>query len=141
MAGLGKIGEILASPIIGLAKDFTETRRFKKETQSKILMAEAEAKVKMIEAEARIAEKRAEGDVNWEAEMAKASSGSWKDEYLTIIFTIPLIMAFIPALAPYVGQGFDNLDKAPQWYMISVGTVVSGAFGLRIYDKFIKRNK
>lgn len=138
---LGKIAEALSSPVIGLAKDFTETRRFKKETQSKILLAKAEAAVKKIEAEARIAEKRAEGDVNWEAEMAKASSGSWKDEYLTVVITVPLIMSFVPGLAPYAQAGWEIVNNAPQWYQVSLGAVISGAFGLRIYDKFIKRNK
>lgn len=76
---------------------------------------------------------------NWENIQANASATSWKDEYLTILFSIPLAMAFIPSMAPYVAEGFAVLDNVPDWYKISVGVIVSASFGIRVVNKFVKK--
>ena len=49
-------------------------------------------------------------------EMARASSSSWKDEWLVILFSIPLILAFIPGMEGVVQNGFDQLNRMPEWY-------------------------
>ena len=64
-------------------------------------------------AEAVIMEKKATGEIDWDLEMAKGSQSSWKDEWLTILFSIPLILAFIPGMEEVVKNGFAHLPTKP----------------------------
>ena len=49
--------------------------------------------------------------------MASNQAGSWKDEYLLIIYTIPILLAFCGDWGrEIVTNGFDALDKMPVWY-------------------------
>jgi hypothetical protein len=68
---------------------------------------------------------------NWEDEMANGSKSSWKDEWFTILFSIPCIMAFFPELVPYVEQGFKVLEGMPDWYKAFLGAAVAASFGIR----------
>ena len=52
------------------------------------------AKVAKAKAEATIMEKKATGEIDWDLKMADASASSWKDEWLTILFSVPLVLAF-----------------------------------------------
>jgi hypothetical protein len=53
------------------------------------------------EAEASVMKTQAKSAADWETAMARASNQSFKDEWLTILFSIPLILAFIPSAVPY----------------------------------------
>ena len=53
--------------------------------------AETGAKVAKAKAEAVIMERKATGELDWDLEMAKGSQSSWKDEWLTVLFSIPLV--------------------------------------------------
>ena len=68
--------------------------------------------------------------------MADASKNSWKDEYLTIVLSIPIIMAFIPGLDTIVHNGFAQLEAMPEWYQLSLGAVIAASFGIRGATKF-----
>ena len=78
----GRIG-----PISSLAKTWIEGKVEKTK-------AEAGAKVTKEKAEAVIMETKATGEIDWDLKMADASAHSWKDEWLTILFSIPLILSF-----------------------------------------------
>jgi len=98
--------------------------------------AEAATKVAKAKAEAVIMEKKATGEIDWDLEMAKGSSNSWKDEWLTILFSIPLILAFIPGMEEVVKNGFAQLEAMPEWYQYSLGVIVAASFGVRSATKF-----
>ncbi len=68
---------------------------------------------------------------SWEEIMAQASSTSWKDEWLTLLFSIPMILAFIPAAVPWVREGFGVLATMPDWYMYTLSVIVAASFGVR----------
>ena len=74
--------------------------------------------------------------IDWDLEMARASSSSWKDEWLVILFSIPLILAFIPGMEGVVQNGFEQLNKMPEWYQYSLGVIVAASFGVRSATKF-----
>jgi len=61
---------------------------------------------------------------------------SWKDEWLTILFSIPLILAFIPGMEDIVRNGFQQLEQMPEWYQYSLGVIVAASFGVRSATKF-----
>jgi len=98
--------------------------------------AETSAKVAKAKAEATIMEKKATGEIDWDLEMAKGSANSWKDEWLTILFSIPLILAFIPGMEEVVKNGFAQLQAMPEWYQYSLGVIVAASFGVRSATKF-----
>ena len=98
--------------------------------------AEAATKVAKAKAEAVIMEKKATGEIDWDLEMAKGSSNSWKDEWLTILFSIPLILAFVPGMEDVVANGFARLNEMPEWYQYSLGVIVAASFGVRSATKF-----
>lgn len=98
--------------------------------------AETGAKVARAKAEATIMERKATGELDWDLEMAKGSQSSWKDEWLTILFSIPLILAFVPGMEEIVANGFRQLQEMPEWYQYSLGVIVAASFGVRSATKF-----
>jgi len=77
--------------------------------------AETKAKVAKSEAEAKIMVSRATSEADWEKIMAQGSQASWKDEWLTILFSIPLILVFTGEWGRQVVQnGFVALDTRPE---------------------------
>ena len=98
--------------------------------------AKAATNVARAKAEAVIMEKKATGEIDWDLEMAKGSHSSWKDEWLVILFSIPLILAFIPGMGDVVANGFQQLEQMPQWYQYSLGVIVAASFGVRSATKF-----
>ena len=98
--------------------------------------AETGAKVACAKAEATIMERKATGELDWDLEMAKGSQSSWKDEWLTILFSIPLILAFVPGMEEIVANGFRQLQEMPEWYQYSLGVIVAASFGVRSATKF-----
>jgi hypothetical protein len=98
--------------------------------------AESATKVAKAKAEAIVMQKKATGEIDWDLEMAKGSANSWKDEWLTILFSIPLILAFIPGMENVVQNGFAQLEKMPEWYQYSLGVIVAASFGVRSATKF-----
>ena len=98
--------------------------------------AETGAKVAKAKAEAVIMEKKATGEIDWDLEAIKGSQNSWKDEWLVILFSIPLILAFIPGMEEVVANGFAQLETMPQWYQYSLGVIDAASFGVRSATKF-----
>ena len=103
--------------------------------------AETGAKVARSKAEATIMEKKATGELDWDLEMAKGSSSSWKDEWLTILFSIPLILAFVPGMEEVVANGFAQLQAMPEWYQYSLGVIVAASFGVRSATRLFGKGK
>ncbi len=81
----------------------------------------------------------------WETTAAVAMAKSFKDEYLMLIFTLPLIAIFI---SPFVDlymlgeytqgclqvaamEGLQGLSKTPDWYTYIIGIMVSTSYGVK----------
>tara|TARA_Y100001951_G_scaffold47351_1_gene37428 strand:+ start:222 stop:605 length:384 start_codon:yes stop_codon:yes gene_type:complete len=95
------------------------------------------AKVAKAKAEATIMEKKATGEIDWDLKMADASASSWKDEWLTILFSIPLILSFCGDWGrEIVTNGFAALESMPDYYQYTLGTIVAASFGTRAATKF-----
>lgn len=78
----------------------------------------------------------------WEIEAVKSGNNSWKDEYVTILFSLPAILCFIEPTT--VEQGFIALDRSPDWYQYSFLTVMLAAVGVKMTSslfKFIRKGK
>ena len=68
---------------------------------------------------------------SWDALQATNSASSWKDEWFVILLSIPLIMAFIPSLVPYVQAGFEVLEEMPEYYKGFLAAAIAASFGLK----------
>tara|TARA_R100001463_G_scaffold46247_1_gene94784 strand:+ start:786 stop:1166 length:381 start_codon:yes stop_codon:yes gene_type:complete len=122
MMGLVKIFGGLAGDIIG---GVIETKK-----------AKAKQKLVKIEAETEIVKQQIKGEIDWDVEAIKGSKESWKDEYLTILFSIPLLLCFLPFTVEYVERGFAALAMTPDWYKYTLGVIVSASFGIKGATKF-----
>ena len=101
--------------------------------------AKTAAEVALKNAEAIVYEKKATAEIDWDLEAIKGSQNSWKDEWLTILFSIPMILAFVPGMEGVVQQGFSQLEAMPEWYQYSLGIIVAASFGIRSATKIFRK--
>lgn len=122
----------LIGPISSLASSFVEGQVSKQKAKATLAQTEAEAK-------AEIMKTAATHDSKWELIMAEGTKGSWKDELVTIVVLIPVVLVFIPGMEDVVKNGFDRLNELPDWYQYLVFLVCSAALGIKGLDKFRKK--
>lgn len=104
----------------------------------------AAANLKLIEAEAKatIMKSAATSEAEWEKIMAQGSQSSWKDEWLTILFSVPLVLCFTGEWGRQtVSDGFAALESMPEWYQYTLGVIVAASFGVRSATKFFGGKK
>ena len=68
-------------------------------------------------------------DIAWEN--TSIQNSGWKDEWFTVILSIPAILCFVPGLADYVRAGFGALSTTPEWYQWAFLVAVSSSFGYK----------
>jgi hypothetical protein len=56
---------------------------------------------------------------------------SWKDEFLLLLFSLPVILTFIPSMQPYVQKGWEMLNQAPEWFLWLYAAMIISVWGLR----------
>jgi hypothetical protein len=96
---------------------------------------DSKTQVKLTEAE--IKKKQLTGEIDWDIEAIRATQNSWKDEWITLLFSIPLILAFCGDWGNSIVQaGFTSLEAMPTWYQYSLGGIVSASIGMRSVSKF-----
>jgi len=124
----------LIGPIAELAGGWLNAKTQAQQANAKLKLTEAETRSKiLLSKETSVAD--------WERIMAQGSQSSWKDEWFVIILSLPLILCWIPAAEGWVERGFEQLNKAPDWYFYSLGIAISASFGVRGATAFFKRNK
>ena len=124
--------QALIGPIASLAGPFVEGQVSKQKAKATLAQTEAEAK-------AEIMKTAATHDSKWELIMAESTKSSVKDEIVTVIILIPLILVFIPGMEQIVKNGFDRLNELPEWYTYLVFLTISAALGIKGVDKFRKK--
>jgi hypothetical protein len=76
-------------------------------------------------------------DHEWE--MLSIKNSGWKDEYVLITLSIPMILSFIPYTQPFVVDGFVALDGTPLWYRTTVASIYLATFGLRLWRRDVNK--
>jgi len=119
----------ILGPIGTIASSWLDGRNEKIKATTKVKVAQAEA-------EAFVMQKKATGEIDWDITQAKASEGSWKDEWLTVVFTLPLILLMFGE-EERVNNFFLALTNCPEWYQYLLGTIVAASFGFRGAARFM----
>ncbi len=90
-----------------------------------------------VERKNRVAEARADAQI---ANAGKViDQAGWKDEFIVLIWSIPVILSFVPGMQPYVEQGFKNLSAAPEWYLVGWVSISLAIYGLKPATKQLVR--
>ena len=105
--------QALIGPLTELAGGWLKGKADKQAAESRIKLAEAESKAAiMLSKETSVAD--------WERIMAQGSTQSYKDEYLVLLFSIPLILSFCGEWGrTAVAEGFVALEAMPEWYQLT----------------------
>ena len=123
----------LIGPIAELAGGWLNAKTQAQQANAKLKLTEAEAKAKLLVSKETSIQ-------DWERIMAQGSRSSWKDEWLTILFSIPLILAFCGEWGRgVVAEGFNALEQMPSYYQYTLGVIVSASFAVRSATKFFGR--
>lgn len=125
--------DAILGPIGAIASSWLDGRNEKIRADTKVKVAKAEA-------EATVMQKKATGEIDWDVTQAKASESSWKDEWLTVVFTLPLILLLFGE-EERVNNFFLALSNCPEWYQYLLGTIVAASFGFRGAAKFMGKKK
>jgi hypothetical protein len=119
----------ILSPLFNLGSTIIEGQINKSKAKATLAQTEAEAK-------AEVMKTAATHDSKWELIMAESTKGSWKDELVTVVVLIPVILCFVPGMEEIVKNGFNRLSELPDWYQYLVFLVCSAALGIKGLDKF-----
>jgi len=112
-----------------------------------VIKTKTETKKYLAQAEQTHAMKMAEGEIEYKLQAQKNMGESWRDEWFTVILSVPLIIVF---LAVFLGRpdwitklkdGFLALDELPDWYIWALMAAIASSFGLKVTDLAIKKFK
>ncbi len=119
----------LIGPVANLAGGFLKNKAEEKQ-------AKHEAKMKVIQS-----------DSDWESKAVDASANSWKDEFWTIVLSVPIFMIGYsivvgdPEIVGRVEQGFVALSGLPEWYQYLLFIAISSSFGIKGVSKLMSLRK
>ena len=111
--------QLLLGPAVELAKDFVKGKADE-------VKAKQQAKLNKIQ-----------NDANWEASMADATKGSLKDEFFSIVLSLPIIAVSWSVftgnteIIDRVNHAFVALSALPEWYQYLLFVAVTASFGIK----------
>ncbi len=119
----------LIAPVANIAGGYLKNKAEEKQ-------AKHEAKMKVIQS-----------DSDWESKAVDASANSWKDEFWTIVLSVPIFMIGYsivvgdPEIVGRVEQGFVALSGLPEWYQYLLFIAISSSFGIKGVSKLMSLRK
>ena len=127
---------LLFGPVIeaigGAVNHYFEVKKIERQGELDLKKAELEGQIKAASAVEQ-------HSADWE--VASIQNSGWKDEWITIILSIPLIGSFVPGLDIYIHRGFAVLSETPEWYRYSIMVMIAAAFGYqKLANWFGKKN-
>jgi len=112
-----------------------------------VVKTKTETKKLMAQAEQTHVRKMAEGEIAYAIESQKNMQNSWRDEWFTVILSLPLLIVFGAIFfgkyewIEKLKEGFNTLDSLPDWYIWALMAAIASSFGLKVTDLAIKKFK
>jgi hypothetical protein len=142
LSTLANITSAVSETVSTAITDWSKRKTVSAETKAKaeLLKVETELRILQIEAQARTAEAQTklemakQGqkiDFELDRESVRQMQKSWKDEFLLLLFSLPVILTFIPSMQPYVQKGWEMLNQAPEWFLWLYAAMIISVWGLR----------
>ena len=119
----------LISPVANIAGQIIKNR-------NEISKAKHEAQIQTIQ-----------NNADWEAKMADASANSWKDEFWTLVLSVPIFMIGYsiivndPSIIERTKYAFQALDELPDYYHYLLFICISASFGIKGVDRLLSLKK
>ena len=105
----------------------------KVELENEVVLEQLRGKIAWEQALSKRAEASEGRDHEWEIESIKNSG--WKDEWVLIVLSIPMILVFFPWTQPYIATGFEHLQQTPDWYRWLTTMIYAATFGIRLWRR------
>lgn len=80
-----------------------------------------------------------------ETSLIAQMAGSWKDEYWTVVVSLPIWITFYavykndPEIIARMQSAFTVLENLPAWFQIMLGTAVLTSFGVKVHGNIFKK--
>ena len=119
----------IIGPVANIAGSYLKNKAAEKQAVHK-------AKMKVIQ-----------NDGDWESKAVDASANSWKDEFWTLVLSVPIFMIGYsivvgdPEIAVRVETGFAALSNLPEWYQYLLFIAISSSFGIKGVSKLMSLRK
>lgn len=125
------VGGLLGKVAPEVAGYYRDKQKLKHERE----LEKIKGKIAWEQALTRRAEASEGRDHEWELESIRNSG--WKDEWVLVVLSIPLVLSFIPHTVVYVQMGFAALEQTPDWYRWMTLMVFGAVYGIRIWRRRI----
>ena len=116
----------LATTVGSLFKNWQEKKKIVAAGKVEVAKAKVDGDIKR-------AQSQQDADNAYDLAANKGMKDSWKDEYWTLVLSIPAILCFIPGLADIVKNGFVVLATCPVWYQTCLVGAIAASFGLKSF--------
>ena len=123
MLGLNIIGNIVG----GITNYFTDGQK----QSAKLKQAKVDEQVAISKAKTDMLLNSQDNDFRLDLIAVQNMNKSYKDEYYMVMFSIPMILAFIPGMQEIATTGFKIIAGMPDWYQYLVIGMVVVTFGMR----------
>ncbi|MEA2036986.1 MAG: hypothetical protein U9O94_10535, partial [Nanoarchaeota archaeon] len=144
MSWFSVVGDVLGAvvaPVTKWVEGNEERKTLLVEQEDKQLERQHQINLRKIDVAQELAKQGQKIEADWDTNAQNNMKHTWKDEWFVILFSIPLIGAFVPALQEAVLQGFNVLEQTPEWYRWLLAGIVVATFGLRWMFSKIKFGK
>tara|TARA_Y100000114_G_C11493574_1_gene201014 strand:+ start:80 stop:466 length:387 start_codon:yes stop_codon:yes gene_type:complete len=116
-------------------------------TGFKVMQTRSQTKQIKAMAEQKHYEKMMQGEIQYEVAKQNAMDNSWRDEWFTVLLSLPLIIVFgsifmdKPEWITKLKEGFETLNQLPDWYIYALLAAIASSFGMKVTDLAIKKFK
>ena len=116
-------------------------------TGFKVMQTRSQTKQIKAMAEQKHYEKMMQGEIQYEVAKQNAMYNSWRDEWFTVLLSLPLIIVFgsifmdKPEWITKLKEGFETLNQLPDWYIYALLAAIASSFGMKVTDLAIKKFK
>jgi len=125
---MGLAGGLMSNPIAKIVTEKTVGAIQHKLQKDKIIKAKEIQAAKEIDI----------AKIGVQLEQVRQTQNSWKDEWITVVFTLIFVAHFVGPLQPFMDRGWQILANANDYYWIIILTIVGGAFGVTTLNKMRK---